>query len=630
MRSELAAMDSADISARPQPIDAPISPTKTAVAISVTQGKIAVQFSELASSLLSGDLIHKILEAVQNVDLKALESEAIAKGFFSDESVRPNRMTAGIVETPGYIARFIVSTAYQRWRALTPNTEQVQDAPQWLDPCSGAGAFTCEILRYYCDELGARQISELPYLTFAELSPIGLTFTLCNIKLELQKRELNFSEYVASGRLTFYCGDSLQLFPERSGLFEKGPLFDIIVGNPPYVRATRLTLQYKKQLRQYAPNVYSGDADLYTYFIASGITNLRPNGVLAYISPAAFSRAKSGQVLRRWLRGKAAVDTYLDLDETKVFAEAELHSAIYVLAKKTIQSSAVHYRRVGDASELLMLCDGSLAIKQAIFERESDGWSFHGSTAEYQEYASIFSGTQPIRNFGLTVYSGIRPGYSDAFIIDEKTYLKFSENVRNVWFKPTIMPANIIRWQGAKRLNFMLLIPAGTKTIDAEVLNYLLPFKKRLSLRVEARKSDEWFTLRPCSYYSTMNQRKIVFPDLSAKQRFALVGAGIFVPDGAYFIDSDDLVLLGILNSSIAKMYFINKCSSVGNLSAKGRFRFKKTFVQDFPVPPQYRENGPIQSEIRAIVDEIVTTGETPALMRQLDLLVTNLYKSAK
>jgi hypothetical protein len=65
-------------------------------------------------------------------------------------------------------------------------------------------------------------------------------------------------------------------------------------------------------------------------------------------------------------------------------------------------------------------------------------------------------------------------------------------------------------------------------------------------------------------------------------------------------------------------------------LSAKGRFRFKKTFVQDFPVPPQYRENGPIQSGIRAIVDEIITTGETPALMRQLDFLVTNLYNSAK
>lgn len=630
MRSNLATMDSAATPARLESIASSISSAEPAVVISVTQGKIAVQFSEPVSRFVPVDLIRIILAAVQNVDLQGADSEVIANSFFSNEAVRRNRMNDGVVETPKYIARFIVSTAYRRWRALNAKTDQLRSGPHWLDPCSGAGAFPCEILGFYWDELGARQISELPYLTFAELSPTGMALTLCNVKLELQSRGLDFSEYLATGRLTFYCGDSLELFPEGSSLFDRDFAFDIVVGNPPYVRATRLTTQYKKQLRQYAPNVYSGGADLYTYFIASGIANLRPNGVLAYISPAAYTRAKSGQVLRRWLRGRAALDTYLDLDETKVFEEAELHSSIYVLAKQPVQHSTVHYQRVSNTSELSMLCDGSLAIKQVTFERESDGWSFHNSDAEYQAYATIFAGTQPIRNLGLTVYSGIRPGYSDAFIIDEKTYLTFSENVRKNWFKPTILPANIIRWHGAKRLNFMLIIPAGTKTIDAELLNYLLPFKERLSRRVEARKSDEWFTLRPCSYYSTMNQRKIAFPDLSAKQRFALVDPGVFVPDGAYFIDSDDSVLLGILNSSIAKMYFINKCSSVGNLSAKGRFRFKKTFVQDFPVPPQYREDGPIQSEIRAIVDEIVITGEKAALLRQLDRLVTNLYNATK
>ena len=628
MRSDLATINFDANLARVAPTALSISEQELAVGISVTQGKITVRFPEVNGG--SADLCQLIIAAVQEVDLEGVDSSVIGSSFFSNDYVRANRINDGVVETPKHIARFIVSTAFNRWHAQNFKTERSPEELHWLDPCSGAGVFPCEILNFYFDVLGAHRCSDLPYLSFAELSPTGLALTLCNLKVELQNRGLDFSEYLATGRLTFYCGDSIQLFPEGKSLFDRNSTFDIVVGNPPYVRSTRLTLQYKKHLRQYAPNVYAGGADLYTYFIASGIANLKPNGVLAYISPAAYSRAKSGQVLRRWLRGQASLDTYLDLDETKVFSDAELHSAIYVLAKHPTQKSTVNFLRVSNNLELTMLCNGTLTPAPTIFELDSDVWSFHSSDEEYQVFAKIFSRAQSLRKLGLTVYSGIRSGYSDAFIIDEKRYLSFSKNIREKWFKPTILPANITRWHGAREVNYMLVIPSGTKNIEAELLQYLLPFKDKLARRVEVTKSDEWFTLRPCSYYSAMNQRKIAFPDLSAKQRFSYVDQGVFIPDGAYFIDSNSPVLLGILNSSIAKMYFINRCSSVGNLSTKGRFRFKKTFVQDFPIPPQYLEDGPIQSEISAIVDKIVSFGETDALIYRLDELVTNLYNTAK
>lgn len=124
-----------------------------------------------------------------------------------------------------------------------------------------------------------------------------------------------------------------------------------------------------------------------------------------------------------------------------------------------------------------------------------------------------------------------------------------------------------------------------------------------------------------------MERQKIAFPDLSAHQRFSLVEQGVYVPDGAYFIDTDNLVLLGILNSSLAKQYFIHRCSSVGNLKSKGRFRFKKEFVKDFPLPRHCLSDGNIQGKIFNLVSLIVKNGETEDMNKELNELVNRVYQ---
>jgi hypothetical protein len=603
------------------------SKTTPQLELSISEGEISVELSAACATATLSQLQLEIINAVRATSVLSVNSETISAGFFKKDEIDRERLSNGVVETPKNIAFYMVSTAYRRWKLLAEkSTEKTNDSPLWLDPCSGAGVFPCAIISFYCDVLGVRQVSTLPQITFVELSPIGATLTLCNIKLELERRGLNFDEYLDSKRLTFFCGDAIQIYSENKSLFEGTSFFDIVIGNPPYVRATRLTTLQKTGLRQFAPGVYSGSADLYTYFIAIGLSTLNRNGVLVYISPAAFTRAKSGQRLRQWLRGRAAVDTYIDLDETPTFPNADVHCCIYVLVKQHEQALNAQYQKVSNSTDLQLLCDGTINPSPALFDKQSDGWVFHNSTDEYHKNSRIFANCGSILRYGLNVYSGIRPGCAEAFIVDEDTYLKFPLNIRVAWFKPAILPANILRWCGSKTTHFMLVIPAGTKAVPPELYEYLLPFKERLSRRAESKNCEEWFTLRSCSYYSKMERRKIIFPDLSAKQRFSLSDAGVFVPDGAYFIDSDDLLLLGILNSSIAKQYFINKCSSVGNLKEKGRFRFKKTFVQDFPVPKRFLEDGDIQLAIRELVNEIVTAGETPHRITTLDQLVTKLY----
>jgi len=392
------------------------------------------------------------------------------------------------------------------------------------------------------------------------------------------------------------------------------------------VRSSRLDICYKKKLASLFPSSFNGSADLYTYFVASGISNLARNGVLTYISPATFVRAKSGQTLRRFIAQNSAVDTYIDLDETKVFKDADLHAAIYTLVNCPEQPSTVRYLHIENSHDLYRMCLGEIPTTSVAFEQPIEhGWAFHTSKFSLRAFSEIFDGCKNLGELGVTVYSGIRPGYAKAYIVDRYIYDQFAPNINSRWFKPTILPANIKRWSGAKKVHYMLIIPSGTHHIDDQILQYLLPYKEKLSARTEAKNKDEWFTLRPCSYYKKMEMRKIAFPDLSAQQRFSILEEGVYVPDGAYFIDTDNLVLLGILNSSIAREYFINRCSSVGNLSSKGRFRFKKSFVQGFPVPQFFNKNGPIQEGINQLVQKMIDDGESDKDRLQLDQLVSRL-----
>lgn len=569
-----------------------------------------------------------VLQHIRRILEEGWQPESESAPFFTHESTVALRASNGVVETPRSMAAYMVRLAYFRWQAEKTNIQNVQCAIHWFDPCGGAGIFPVEILKFYCDTLCINNPENLPRITISEISEVGLAVSFINIIHTLQVSGISPSDYIKTGKLKLILGDTLDRFREKNDFFSEKRKFDIVIGNPPYVRASRLTTSYKNKLKQTFPGLYCGSADLYTYFIAAGISNLDDLGILTYISPAAFVRAKSGAPLRDWLLKNASLDTFIDLDETKVFEDADLHAAVYSFRRPGLSKGNILYRHIKNEKELVSLVGGELELSTVSVDAPSGvGWAFHTSQTSLDEYSKAFSGCVKMQDIGIKVYSGIRPGYSAAFILDAKQYEGFDAEIRAKWIKPLILPSNINKWSGCKNINYMIVIPAGSKSVDHEIISYLTPYKDALAKRAEVKDIDQWYALRSCSYYSQMERRKIVFPDLSAHQRFSLVEQGVYVPDGAYFLNSDSLVLLGILNSSLAKQYFIHRCSSVGNLKSKGRFRFKKEFVKDFPLPPCCLSDGNIQKKIANLVSLIVENGETEDMNKELNELVSKLYQ---
>ena len=89
--------------------------------------------------------------------------------------------------------------------------------------------------------------------------------------------------------------------------------FDVVIGNPPYVRQEKIK-DFKPTFKtQY--DCYTGTADLYVYFYERGFQLLQDNGILAYISSNKYFRAAYGKKLRDFLACHSTVSQLIDFGE---------------------------------------------------------------------------------------------------------------------------------------------------------------------------------------------------------------------------------------------------------------------------------------------------------------------------
>ena len=140
---------------------------------------------------------------------------------------------------------------------------------------------------------------------------------------------------------TIKCGDSLiddpafteQPFDWRAAfpdVFARGG-FDVVIGNPPYVR-----MELLKPVKPYLQEHYvvaADRADLYAYFFERGAKLLKPGGRLGYISSSTFFRTGSGENLRLFLTDGVGIESVVDFGDIQVFEGVTTYPAILTLRR---------------------------------------------------------------------------------------------------------------------------------------------------------------------------------------------------------------------------------------------------------------------------------------------------------
>ena len=205
---------------------------------------------------------------------------------------------------------------------------------------------------------------------------------------------------------------------EFSEVFQEGG-FDIIIGNPPYVRHEKI-IPIKPIMEQHFAEVYTSKADLYVYFYKRGTELLRTGGILVYISPNKFLRAAYGKKLRQFFTDKVSLQILLDFGSVPVF-KTNVDTCIVLVENATSTRGtflALTFRNKADIPHLSEVFQ-KRAFCMQISDLPADGWALTSSDALRLLEKLQQTGTSLGEYVAGAFYMGVKTGCNEAFIIGE-------------------------------------------------------------------------------------------------------------------------------------------------------------------------------------------------------------------
>jgi hypothetical protein len=182
---------------------------------------------------------------------------------------------------------------------------------------------------------------------------------------------------------------------------------------------------------------------------------------------------------------------------------------------------------------------------------------------------------------------------------------------------PVLESHNVNRWAYSwdSRRDLFVLYPhieKNGKVIPAEldaypqIKKYLEANRTRLESRSYLIKSGRrWYEIWVHQSPSDFSKRKIITPDISSCNRFALDDEGFYVNGTCFYLiltDESDVSyysILGLLNSKVIE--YFHKIASGNSLYAK-RFRYWSSYIAAYPVAKRLLDS----SDIRLLIAENV------------------------
>ncbi|MDO8513926.1 MAG: TaqI-like C-terminal specificity domain-containing protein [bacterium] len=422
-----------------------------------------------------------------------------------------------------------------------------------------------------------------------------------------------------------------------SEVFEDKGGFDVVIANPPYIRQEEI--KYKEfLLNQYGPNttcdVYSGRADLFVYFYAKSFLLLKAGGVVAFISSDKFTTRGYAQKLRSFLRDKTTILSIIDFGERPIF-EATVETCIFLAEKRAPRNSSFIFLEIGSRDEVQNLVTTSsvagIKIKQE--NLGIDSWVLVEKS--HQDLIDKLSHkSKPLGDYvSNKIFSGIKTGKNDVFIIDEQTrdeLIKADPKSAEI-IKRWLVGNDIGNWTVDWANKYVIFVSKTTKISDyGAIHNHLRLHKDALTQRA-AIDPSRWYELQQpqTGIFKYFEEPKIIYQNVSRYYKFAYDDCGFYLDMNLFFIPGSDMYLLGVLSSKCLQ-YFAHKLTN----TIPGGFLVMKTmYVKKFPIPLLDSDTKKaIAVNVELLVKQILLAKksnpetDTSALEAEIDQLVYKLY----
>ncbi|MBU0705641.1 Eco57I restriction-modification methylase domain-containing protein [Patescibacteria group bacterium] len=610
-------------------------------------------FSEDLSVNILGHIFEQSISDIEEIKSKTIEGKETDK---KDSK----RKKEGIFYTPDYIVDYIVKNSLGKYleeketeikkenrlkedindvnyrkRALATYIEyqSVLRNIKVLDPACGSGAFLVKVFDYLLAEniRVANIIADLNddktdlfssenYIKSllennifgVDLNPESVEITKLSLWLksaQKDKRLVNLNNNIK-------CGNSLIDDPAVAGerafkwenefkeIMENGG-FDVVVGNPPYVRQELLTAYKDYFASKY--NVYESSADLFSYFYEKSFKLLKNGGFFSFISNT-FDKTRAAQKLREHLMTAVKIEKYVDFTDVQIFEGATTYPIIFI-AKKQESAGDFSYIKIPKTGGYLPTDFDTLPmLRVAQNSLSSLGWNFHSMNAN--KILQKLKQHKTIREQFGKCYYGIKTGLNEAFIINRTTKdeLKQAHPSSEEIIKPFYEGRDLQKWHSPPLEKYLIFTKRSTEIEKYPAIKaYLERNKERLTPKIDNKQEVgrkpgpyKWFEIQDAvDYYRLFENSKITWPNLQAENKFSIDSDGYYINAPCVIFPSSDKALLAILNSKLVWFFLKSICV----VRSGGYIEVKPQYFEQIPIP----NYGGISKVLEAKANLIIT-----------------------
>jgi hypothetical protein len=407
---------------------------------------------------------------------------------------------------------------------------------------------------------------------------------------------------------------------EFSDVFQQKGGFDIVIGNPPYIRIQDLDEQDASNLKKYYRTA-KGKFDIYILFVELSFSLKSKKGEIIFIHPHRFLTAAYGEAFKSFLGEKSGLKNAILFDDHQIFETATTYTGIF---EYSCNNESLKYARPN--SENLHRLDWL----ENNYSTPKYLWNFiDGGVSHVDIFKKIINSKYTLNEFVTGVFQGVVSVGDEIFIVEfiekidadlVKVYSKAIDKeliLERKILKPVLKGENIKRYQQPESNHLIIypheLVNGKTKPIELDQLSkdfpntfaYLKTFESGLTEKKIKYKTNAkyWYSLHRSRDINIFEQKKIITPQLQNKPSFCLDNAHWYPDAGGYTILAKPNIeissLLALLNSKLL-MFFIKKTSNVYN---NGYYYFKTDYLKPFPIPESFLLN---QGEFSEITKELL------------------------
>lgn len=405
-------------------------------------------------------------------------------------------------------------------------------------------------------------------------------------------------------------------------------VFNIVIGNPPYVRHEDIKELTPVLKNDYQYECAASRADLYVFFYERAVKLLAPDGVLSFITSNKWYRAKYGENLRLFMATRTRLKNIIDFGDEAVFTAIAYPTIVIATRRErplnpppaADQVRALNWTQERPVQEFpIVFQTEAFLVPQA--ELKKGGWQIEPS-GKRDLLARILRAGKPLGEYvNGRFYRGIITGLNEAFVIDSATRARLiAEDPKSAeLIKPYLRGRDVKRWGVEWAGLYLIAFPFGFHERLREypaILKHLSQFKESLQKRGQCTSSRDgksegqhhWLELDnnpKDSFLKEFEEPKLIVPAIAPRPSFAPDLAGyysnnkstIYVPPKLYFS-------LGVLNSTVNAWLATQVCSSKQN----GFFDFEPRYSSQLVVPfASELQSNLIDSAVRAVL----ATGDT-------------------